>query len=306
MDAVRRRRVKMDQCPEALGEVWEDFVGRGYYRFQGVGVYEWARCVADVSRSSGALGLLCLQQWIANGFLPEGVDPRPRCGTAIGHLRAPRPDCPRLMDGSVEGTVPWFTGWGFFREAVLGCLDDEGREAYTIIPLAGDERLRVNEPARPHALGSARTVALELCRLPVPPPFRVEPAGTRAALDADSALLAGALLMGCIEAGLDLLQEHPCLDSKLVHTQLARSRSLVDEALKRLREGCSAQRAVATRARLSLHASKLAHVVAVQYGGESLRADHPANLLVREAHALSTVAMLPGLARAVADAAAQT
>lgn len=288
-----------------MREVWEELVRLGYHRFQGASPYEWAQHVSDVSRSSGALGLLCLQQWIANGFLGECAEPWPKCGTAVGHLRKPRPDCPRLLDGRVTGLVPWFTGWGFFDEAVLGCLDEDGHEAYTRIRLVPSDQLRASEPHPSSALGASCTVQLDLRGLPVPEPFRVEAAGTRALLDADSALLAGSLLIGCIGAGLDLLREHPRLDAKLVEAQASRSKNLVDEAFKRLREGCSSQRAVATRAKLSVHASNLAHVVAVQYGGESLRLTHPANLLAREAHALSTVAMLPGLPKAVADAALQ-
>jgi len=86
-------------------------------------------------------------------------------GTAFSHLR--RPDSPvratRERDGwRLDGTAPWYTGWGLNDVALVGAATSDGQVVTGLVAAREGPGVRAGEPVRVAALQAACTVPLVL------------------------------------------------------------------------------------------------------------------------------------------------
>ncbi|HEY7061523.1 MAG TPA: acyl-CoA dehydrogenase family protein [Chloroflexota bacterium] len=116
-------------------------------------------CRLIAGGTNAALQADCLPAFAAGARL---------CGVAFSHLRRPGPPLLRATpapDGGwvLDGTAPWFTGWGLMDEVVLGGTLPDGRLLYVLAPLDAGPALTPSPPLRLCAFNASATVALH-CR----------------------------------------------------------------------------------------------------------------------------------------------
>jgi alkylation response protein AidB-like acyl-CoA dehydrogenase len=147
-------------------------------------------------------------------LLAELAAGRAVAGIAFSHLRRrPARVLAATPDGDgwrLDGTAPWYTGWGLNDVALVGALTDDDRAVFSLVrPVAGPA-LRPGERVRTAALDAASTVPLTFDGYRVGPAdlVRVEPAGQWAATDALATVNAPPAAFGLAESALTLLHEH--------------------------------------------------------------------------------------------------
>jgi len=135
-------------------------------------------------------------------------------GIAFSHLRRrPARVLAATPDGDgwrLDGTAPWYTGWGLNDVALVGALTDDDRAVFALVRPVAAPSLRPGERLRTAALGAAWTVPLTFDGYRVEPAdvVRVEPAAQWAATDALATVNAPPAAFGLAESALTLLLDH--------------------------------------------------------------------------------------------------
>lgn len=187
-----------------------------YWQFQGV-----------IARRSGALAFLQSQHQSAASLILSGSNEAlkqkyltqmttgdRRIGVGFSQLRR-RPSPLRaepVSDGYLlNGEVPWVTGAGLFSEFVGAAVLADDSAVFGLIPLvtqtAEDQRIIVAEPMQLAAMSSMNTVAVQIENWLLPTAQLVghRPKGWIEERDHASPLSPLGLILGCAEAGIDVL-----------------------------------------------------------------------------------------------------
>lgn len=165
------------------------------------------------TQHQGVLGLLTAQKADA-AVLADLAAGRRRAGIAFSHLRR-RPT--RVISASpdddgwrLDGTAPWYTGWGLTDTALVGGLTDDDRVVWALVEPRPSATLRAGDPMATAALAAARTVPLmfDRHRVAAPDIVAVQPAADWAARDAQGTANTSPAVFGLAESALRLLAEH--------------------------------------------------------------------------------------------------
>jgi alkylation response protein AidB-like acyl-CoA dehydrogenase len=149
-----------------------------------------------------------------DGVLADLAAGRRRAGIAFSHLRRrPARVLSATPDGDgwrLDGTAPWYTGWGLTDVAVVGALTGDDRVVLALVEPRESATLRAGEQLATAALAAARTVPLTLdgYRVPRSDVVVVQPAGAWAAADALGTANTPPAVFGLAESCLRLLAEH--------------------------------------------------------------------------------------------------
>ncbi len=152
------------------------------------------------------------ERW--RGRLAELAAGRTIGGIAYSHLRRwpERPVAATRVPGGwrLDGTAPWYSGWGLNDVAMLAGAAEDGRFVLGLVPARAGEGLRPSEPLKLAALQGTLTVALHLDGLLLPDEDVVEvvPAADWAADDARPTANVNPAWFGIGLRAVDLLAEH--------------------------------------------------------------------------------------------------
>ncbi len=104
-------------------------------------------------------------------LLPELLTGRRVAGVAFAHLRRwpQRPVRAQRVPGGwrLDGTAPWYTGWGLNDVMALGGSTEGGQVVFAAVAARAQPGLRASPPLRLAALQATSTVRLELAGLAV-------------------------------------------------------------------------------------------------------------------------------------------
>lgn len=264
----------------------------------------------EVARTSGALAFLQTQHqsavsMIARGenaelaaeYLPKMGNGERYVGIGFSQLRRGGPPIMRAepIEGGyrLEGSVPWVTGWDFFPEFLIGAAMPDGQAVFGVVPLVDvPGEVRVSEPMRLAAMGSANTVSVEFSGYFLPMErvaFRRAP-GWIKNNDQINIALQGHFALGCAQAGIDVVRA--AAEKKGICFLHDAADALTKELEACQRATAEAQQSVdeeTTEARLEVRAwaielaVRCAHAAVTASSGAANSVMHPAQRIYREA-----------------------
>ena len=179
-----------------------------------------------MSQYSGALAFLQLQhQGAVNALLKSEnealkqkyfskiIEDNLLCGLGFSQLR--RQGEPMIiatpMEGgySINGNVPWITGFDFFDVFILGASLSDGQEMRGIIPFISSSHVKFSEPMKLGAMQSTNTVTATFKDyfLSVENVVSIADAGAIHNNDKKVVLYPSFLVLGCAKAGLDIVKK---------------------------------------------------------------------------------------------------
>jgi len=229
---------KIDSTPEVLQEALQ---GMGKHSLLALKVPQsWGgaevsqetyhRFLQLVVRYSGALGFLQIQHQSAAGLLSQSENESlkqqylPLMGqgqvlVGIGFSQLRRRGNPLvraipLAGGyQIQGKVPWLTGFGFFKDFIVGAMLPDGQELYGMVPLRDTflntgGTITFSEPMQLAAMESTRTVSANLTDwfLSAQQVVLLKPQGAIHQKDQTNVLQPGFLALGSAQAGLDIIE----------------------------------------------------------------------------------------------------
>jgi alkylation response protein AidB-like acyl-CoA dehydrogenase len=320
IDQVAPRAEIIDRDPDALREALQGLCDRDFMalkrpaEFGGPELPEplFREFQEECARTSGALSFLQTQHQSAVSLIAKGeneglkAEYLPKMGSGeklvgIGFSQLRRAGAPIMTatpaeDGyTLEGKVPWVTGWSFYPEFLVGASLPDGRALFGIVPLPASipvEGVRVSPPMRLAAMETALTVSVEFENyfLPQERVAFIKPAGWIQKSDMINIALQGHFALGCARAGIDIVEKNAAAKP------LPFLRETADKLLAEWRacheETSEAQRSVeeeTTVRRLNVRAwaidlaVRCAHAAITSSSGAANSLDHPAQRVFREA-----------------------
>lgn len=265
-----------------------------------------------IARYSGALAFLQTQHqsaaaMLANSpnetlkqeYLPHLANGSRLVGVGFSHLRRnPSPVRAIAMDRgyTIDGEVPWVTGWGYFPEFIVGAMLPDGQLVFGLVPLTETHRetggkITFSSPMPLVAMNSTQTVTARLHRwfLPQARVVMLKPQGWMEAQSQKNVLNHSFSALGCARAGLDILLEAA---RKQQQPFVFEAFAVLDQELTIAREAIfSAQFHQDSQAESLLHLRakaieltvRCAHAAIVASGGSANLNHHPAGRVYREA-----------------------
>jgi len=277
---------RLDYDARLLSDRWEAFSRLGLHELgssrRNADLFEVLPMAAKVS---GAFALLLSQQMVANRSLVIGEsDAWPRAGLALEALRKPAPDGLQLRDGHLHGAVPMVLAPGMFEYLLVGFSTEDGEEAVTWLPADDRPGFRLKHAGELAAAGSLRfqSIHVESLELDEAAMTRLGPPGTYATRESKGIIERSPLLLGNLEASVDLLEASGNAAPqarKLVHELWTRA--------TRLRDGTPNGEARQFVAELSLAAIRVAALAVAKSGGHFRTS--PAQRVYREAMVFSSL-----------------
>ncbi|MEM9927932.1 MAG: acyl-CoA dehydrogenase family protein [Cyanobacteria bacterium P01_D01_bin.50] len=184
-----------------------------------------------VARYSGALAFLQIQHQGAAGlisyseneslkqrYLPQIAKGEIFVGIGFSQLRRKGEPLIKALQSEggykIEGKVPWVTGFGFFKDFIVGALLPDNRAIYGMVPFTETYQeaggtISFSEPMQLSAMQSTNTVSATFTNWFLPEENVVlvtKEAGTIHENDKKNVLFAGFLALGCARAGLDIVE----------------------------------------------------------------------------------------------------
>lgn len=274
----------------------------------GVAEDEFRRFQEEVARTSGALAFLQTQHQSAVGMIAGGENEELKAsvlpfahdggrliGIGFSQLRRPGPPLLRATETAggyeFDGHVPWVTGQGFYPEFLAGAQLPDGRAVFAVVPLTDGPGVRTSPPMALAAMGSARTVTVDLDHFPVPADrvAFLKPRGWIVTNDEINIALQGAFAMGCARAGLDVLAENGrkrgndvlCEVFEALDAELEECRAEA-ERLRLARDADTVADRLALRAWQISLCTRCAHAAVTSSSGAANVEGHPAGRIWRE------------------------
>jgi len=260
-----------------------------------------------VARRSGALSFLQTQHQSAVSLIAKGMndhlkseyllkmaDGEKLVGIGFSQLRRPGPP---IMTAShapggytLDGQVPWITGWTFFPEYLVAASLPDGRALFAVVPFSEQKGARVSPPMRLAAMESAQTVSMEYSGFFVAHEqvSAIQPVGWIRNNDQINVALQRHFALGCCQAGLDILlqaaERRGLPFVKEVHDELAaeleRCRAVAGVDPK---DGQATEERLEARAWTIELAVRIAHAAVASCSGAANSLAHPAQRVYREA-----------------------
>jgi alkylation response protein AidB-like acyl-CoA dehydrogenase len=265
---------------------------------------EFAEFQEQMARFSGALAFLQTQhqsaaamlvksenETLKHAYLPYMGNGEKLVGIGFSHLR--RANSPlkaiRVEGGySLQGQVPWITGFGLFQTVLIAAVLPDGQAVYGMVPFTDQARLQFSEPMALAAMNSGNTVTAELTDwfLPDSEVAFVVPAGAIHHSDRINILNHSFFALGCAQAGLDIVES--VRDSK-PFLAIASAQTALTEELQRCRQAIYAASTQSFEEKLRLRAWSIelavrcAHAAVIVSSGAANAQTHPAQRVYREA-----------------------
>ena len=273
----------------------------------------------EAARASGTFAFLQTQHQSAVGmiarseneslkerYLPLMGNGGKTVGIGFSQLRRPGPPIMRATeDGNgyrLNGHVPWITGFGFFKEFLIGAQLEDGRAVFAVIPLEPELGLAFSEPMPLAAMMAANTVSLEITDFFVAPDqvAFIQSAGWIQRNDEINVALQGHFAVGCARAALDVLQA--AADRKKL-PGVCRALDRLTERLEQSRIGLLNAEGdrLAARADAIDTMLKCAQAAVVASSGAANSLAHPAQRIYREALVFSVSAQTSAIMEATLD-----
>lgn len=285
----------MDRDPAELRAAFDRYCAEGLHLSSltrdALGSY---RFLAQLAERSGALAFLALQQHVASAWLQPGEGAR--IGVAFGHLR--RPDSravARNGDGRVSGIVPWFTGSGFFDEAILGFTDPDGAEVRVRIDARDRPSFKHSAPMNLIAMASTQTVLAHVSACVDYDGIDRRPAGSMARDDSAGYVWQTPLMAGIARAACRWVAHR---DPEHGRALWNRIEARIATAEAGLAGGPPETDGPRQRARFAGMMHDSVRLAALATGGEALMAGHPVERLYREAVVIDLMARTPAIVTA--------
>jgi alkylation response protein AidB-like acyl-CoA dehydrogenase len=320
---VRPRAAAIDQDFGALRDALAEMGRRGLLglrvprEFGGLGLepLEFRRFQEASARASGALAFLESQHQSACGLVARSPNPSLRArllpklargettsAIAFSHLRRQGPAVtatPASGGWSLDGHLPWVTGWGLFTTCVTAATLPDGRILFAAHALSESPQLRPSPPLKLAAMSVTQTVAVELHGLFVPEADAVDLHAATWIEENDrlAVALQSPLALGCTQAAIDLLREQAGAGAAAdrLGQELAAVR---DEAYQAMEARTDFQRSLRARASAIELMGRAAHAAVVACAGAGNLMSHAAQRIYREALAFTVLALTPPLREA--------
>lgn len=326
---------ELDRSNHCLSEVVKEMGGEGLLALKRPAEYggpamaedEFRIFQEEAARASGSFAFLQTQhqsavsilsahadETLKRAYLPHMHNGERLVGIGFSQLRRTGEPLVRAepVEGGVlvSGHVPWITGFGVFREFLLGATLPDGDSLFAIVPLANVEGGRPSEPMRLAAMESAGTVTMELDRLFVPQAqvAFTKPGSWIRENDLVNIALQSQFAFGCARAGIDVVRGSAGKPGKEFLVEAA---DLLEAELEWCREATHAALADKTEAtaesRLKLRAwaielaVRCGHAAVTASSGAANAADHPAGRIYREALVYTVSAQTLPIMRATMD-----
>lgn len=285
---------------------------------------EFRQFQQEVARVSGSLAFLQTQHQSAASmiaksrnealkrtYLPEMAGGGRLVGIGFSQLRRGGPPIMRAtpIDSgySLEGHVPWVTGWSFFPEFLIGATLPSGEAVFGLVPLVDGPGVSVSSPMRLAAMESAQTVTVDFADfvLDEAKVAFIQPSGWAKANDQINIALQGHFAIGCALAGLDHLRlqaERKALP--FIRDALDALTRELDECRSRTNTAHADFSEETTRERLELRAwaidlaVRCAHAAVAATSGAANSMDNPAQRIYREALVFTVSAQTPEIMEA--------
>lgn len=336
---VRPQAEVMDGDAAELRKALDGLAERGLLALKrplpygGPGIDEAAfrRFQEEVARTSGALAFLQTQHQSAVSMLaasaperlkaevlPHMHDGTRKIGIGFSQLRrsgAPLVRAEPSADGglTLNGHVPWVTGWTFFPEFLVGATLPDGRAVFAIVPLASGSGVTVSEPMRLAVMDAARTVTVDFRDFVVPPDHVAFEKGPNWIRDNDQINIAlqGHFAIGCAQAGIDLVRDAAerkpfdflTVAADRLQNELDRCRAETAEAqgIDRERLEETTPERLRVRAWAIELAVRCAHAAIAAHSGAANSKSHPAQRVYREALVYTVSAQTPPIMEATLE-----
>jgi alkylation response protein AidB-like acyl-CoA dehydrogenase len=278
---------------------------------------EFAEFQEQMARFSGALAFLQTQhqsaaamlvksenETLKQAYLPYMGNGEKLVGIGFSHLR--RANSPlkaiRVEGGySLQGQVPWITGFGLFQTVLIAAVLPDGQAVYGMVPFIDRDGLQFSEPMALAAMNSGNTVTAELRDwfLPDSEVAFVVPAGAIDHSDRINILNHSFFALGCAQAGLDIVES---VREAKPFLAIASAQTALTEELQRCRQAIYTAATQSFEEKLRLRAWSIelavrcAHAAVIVSSGAANAQGHPAQRVYREALVFSvagqTIAVL--------------
>jgi alkylation response protein AidB-like acyl-CoA dehydrogenase len=182
-----------------------------------------------IARYSGTLAFLQTQHQSASAMLSQSSNtalqqaylPLMSCGKVklgIGFSQLRRQGHPTITATEVEGgylvngLVPWVTGWDIFDQFIGAATLPNGKAVFGLLPLQttqqSEGKVEVSLPMSLSAMTATNTVSVTFTQwfLPEKQVVFIKPAGWIEQRDWQNPLKASFFTLGCIQAGIDVLE----------------------------------------------------------------------------------------------------
>lgn len=310
---VAPQAAAIDRDPEALKQAILELGDRGWLALQLAENQETLRYFQEaIARYSGALAFLQTQhqsaaamlgnspnQPLKEEYLPHLANGSRLVGVGFSHLR--RHPCPVgaiATNGgyTIDGEVPWVTGWGYFPEFIVGAMLPDGQSVFGLVPLTETEeanggKITFSSPMPLVAMNSTQTVTARLQRwfLPQARVVMLKPQGWIEVQSQKNVLSHSFSALGCARAGLDIVFEVARKQQQAfvfeAFTALDRELTLAREAIfaAHFHPEANSQSPLNLRAKAIELTVRCAHAAIVASGGSANLESHPASRIYREA-----------------------
>ncbi|MGL5874687.1 MAG: acyl-CoA dehydrogenase family protein [Xenococcaceae cyanobacterium] len=320
-EIVAPQAERIDRHPEALKEALQGMGERSllglrippleqesglsdlhFYQFQ-ILVTQYSGALAFLQtqhQSAAAMLAACENNFLKQAYLPHMSTGEIMLGVGFSQLRRSDRILLRATETRkgyyLEGEIPWITGFGFFKEFIVGASSEDGQEIYGIVPLQDFTQesggtINLSAPMELTAMASTNTVSAKLRKwfLDKDLIVSVRPAGSIAKKDRQNVLNHGFFALGCTQAGLNIL-ENTYYKKKLffiqktflsLNQELIQCRNAMFSVLRS--PNCAYEHKLNLRAKAIALAGRCSQAAVVACGGAANHSFHPAQRVYREA-----------------------
>jgi len=242
-------------------------------------------------------------------LLPALASGQRHCGVALSHLRRAGPPpvrAARVAGGyTVNGLIPWISGWGLLDGFVLGATLEDGDHLFAYIDKQRcRESLSASAPLPLVIMAASDTVEVEVRDLFIPTErvLAVRPAGALRVADEKTITTHAALPLGCARGCARHLRELAALPGREALAPSAFALTLEIDGCRReaLTWGCDCAahpdykaHALRARATANVLAVRAAYAAVVATGGRAHLATSAPQRLLREAQFYGTAVQTP-------------
>lgn len=179
--------------------------------------YSGALAFLQIQHQSAAAMLLQSENNLLHEYLPHLSNGRILLGVGFSHLRREGNPVitavPFARGYQLEGYVPWVTGFNLFQEFIVAAVLPDGGAVFGLVPFGETHQDRLGEitfspPMALAAMTSTNTVTATLKSwfLPQERVVCIKPSGWIHDNDKRNVLNATGLVLGCANAGLDIMK----------------------------------------------------------------------------------------------------
>lgn len=253
---------------------------------------------------------------LKRALLPALASGRERCGVALSHLRRVGPPLVRAERSAggytLNGLVPWITGWGLLDGFALGATLDSGDHLFVYVDKEQDRAaLSASAPLPLVVMAASDTVEVEVRDLfiPVERVLACRPAEALRVAEEKSIAAHAALPLGCARGCARYLRDLASQPGREALGQTAFALTLEIDGCRREALtwcDCAAHpdykaHALRARATANVLALRAAHATVIATGGRAHLVTSVPQRLIREAQFYGTAVLTPEVQASTLD-----